>query len=291
MKLTTLLDEKILVGDGAMGTELLRLGTPTDTPFDLLNLEQPDLIKQVHESYVNAGSDLIITNTFGGTNIKLNKAGCEDKADQVNRTGAQLARQTVKGEVLVAGDIGPCGEMLKPLGNADPEVVLEAFSRQARALADGGADLLILETFFDLAEALLAAKAAVATGLPIIASMTFSPKRGGIYTMMGNAAEDCAKALADAGAVVVGANCTVTIEHMPAIAAALRKGTSLPLMLQPNAGQPEVVEGKTLYKETPDHFASMAPALVEAGARIIGGCCGTDPRFITAIRQALDGAN
>ncbi len=287
MDFTRRLAERVLICDGAMGTELMRRGAPREVPGDMLNLQRPDLVEAVHRDYLAAGSDLTITNTFGATAIKLDKYGLADRAREINLAGVRLARQAVGHQIIVAGDIGPTGEMLQPYGPAEPAAVRDAFAAQADALAEGGADVLILETFFDLQETLLALAAAAATGLPVIASVTLEPKRGSFYTMMGNRADDCARALADGGAAVLGANCSVTMSHMPAIAAALRAGTDRPLILQPNAGQPELIGDQTVYHEQPADFAAVAPALVAAGVRIIGGCCGTDPRFVTALREAL----
>ena len=285
MKLQELLQKRILIGDGGTGTELMRLGAPADIPGDMLNIRMPEIVEQVHRAYIEAGSDLIVTNTFGATTIKLERHGAADKVEQINKAAVEVARNAANENVLVVGDIGPTGQMLKPLGPADPDVVRQAFAEQASALAEAGVDALMLETFFDLAEALLALEAAMETGLPVIASMTYDVGPKGVFTMMGNAAKDCAAALADAGAKVVGANCTVTIDKMVEVGQALRQGTEVPLILQPNAGQPQVVEGKTVYGETPDHFASRVPDLVNAGARIIGGCCGTNPRFIAAAKK------
>ena len=288
MTLVAAMAERVLVADGATGTELMRLGAPGDVPGELLNLTRPEIVARVHRSYAEAGSDLVTTNTFGGNALKLGKFGYGDQARAINMAGARIAREAVPAGVLVGGDIGPTGELLRPYGAAEPEAVRAAFAEQATWLAEGGVDFLILETFFDLTEALLALDAARATGLPVVASMTFDLKRGGAYTMMGNEAGDCARTLADAGATVVGANCTVTVDGMVQVARRLREGTTLPLILQPNAGRPELIEGQTVYQETPERFAEGAPGLTAEGARIVGGCCGTDPRFIVAVREALD---
>lgn len=288
MDLAARLSESILLADGGTGTELIRLGAPTDLPGELLNLKRPDLVAEIHRSYAQAGSDLVVTNTFGANAVKLARHGYPDRVDQINEAAARLAREAVPKNVLVGGDIGPSGQMLKPYGPADPKELTSCYRQQAFALAEGGVDFLILETFFDLAEALLALRAALATGLPTICSMTFEIKRGSAFTMMGNPAAACATALAEAGAVAVGANCSVTIDRMPQIAKDLRQGTDLPLILQPNAGDPRLVDGRTVYGETAENFAAQVPALIAGGARIIGGCCGTDPRFIRATREVLD---
>jgi 5-methyltetrahydrofolate--homocysteine methyltransferase len=288
LHLLELLEKRLLIADGATGTELMRLGAPGGVPSDLLNLQKPEVVEQVHRAYVEAGSDLIVTNTFGATRIKLERHGAAAQVREINRAAVNLARRASQGSVLVAGDIGPTGQMLKPYGPADPSDVRDAYAEQADILAETGVDAIILETFFDLAEALLALEAAVRTNLPVIVSMTFDLGPRGVFTIMGNSAADCARALADGGAAVVGANCTVTVDTMIQVGQALQQATTLPLILQPNAGNPEVIDGKTLYRETPEHFASRLPELIAAGGRIIGGCCGTDPRFIAAVKTALE---
>ena len=287
MDLLSRLKDEVLVGDGATGTELIRLGAPKDVPGELLALTDPDLVAQVHASYAEAGSDLVVTNTFGGHPIKLDKVAGPGRVTEINRAAAAVARGAVPGSVLVGGDIGPTGQILKPHGPGDPDVVLAGFREQAEALAAGGVDFLMLETFFDLREALLALEAATDTGLPVVASMTFDVRPRGVFTLMGDRAADCAKALADAGALVVGANCSVTAGDMVLVGRALAAGTDGPLILQPNAGKPEIEDGKTVYRETPEQFAAKAREMVDAGARIVGGCCGTTPAFIRALKDAV----
>lgn len=287
MNLRELLAKRVLIADGGTGTEFMRLGAPDNVPGDLLNIQMPEIVERVHRAYVDAGSDLIVTNTFGATRIKLERHNAADKVRQINRAAVKIARRAVAENVLIVGDVGPTGQMLKPFGPAEPDDVRNAFAEQISVLAETGVDAIILETFFDLAEALIALEAAMRTDLPVIASMTFNVGPKGVFTMMGNSAADCARALADGGAMVVGANCTVAIDKMVQVGQALKQATTLPLILQANAGKPEVVKGETVYGETPEHFASRAPDLVAAGGRIIGGCCGTNPRFITALRNAL----
>lgn len=288
MDLRELLAQRTLVADGAMGTELMRLGAPGNIAGELLNIEMPEIVEKVHRAYVQAGSDIIITNTFGASPIKLESYQASERCDEINAAAVKVARKAAGEKVLVAGDIGPSGQMLKPYGPAEPENVLDNFTWQANALADTGVDVIILETYFDLAEAMLALKAAVGTGLQVIASMTFNVGPKGVVTMMGNTAADCGKALEKGGATVIGANCTVTADSMIEVGRALSDACSVPIMLQPNAGQPEVVGDKTIYRETPEQFAAYSKELVENGASIIGGCCGTDPRFIAAVRNILD---
>lgn len=287
-QLQELLTRKILLADGAMGTQLMRAGLPADKPGEWWNIAEPLLVAEIHGAYARAGSDLVLTNTFGGSPLKLAKAGLGERMREINLAAVKLARKAVGAGVLVAGDIGPTGEMLEPLGPAKPDQARENYAQQARTLAEGGVDLLFLETFFDLREALLALEGAVATGLPVIASLTFDWKNGKVATIAGDEAGACARALWAGGASAVGANCTLTIDGMVQTVRALRSGGEGPLVCQPNAGQPEVQDGRLIYRETPEHFAAVVPNLLDEGVRIIGGCCGTTPAFIGAARQAVD---
>jgi len=287
-KLRELLARKILLADGAMGTQLMRAGLPADKPSEWWNIEEPLIVAEVHRAYAKAGSDLVLTNTFGGSPLKLAKAGLGERMREINLTAVKLARNAVDAGVLVAGDIGPTGDLLEPLGPARPDQMRENYAQQARTLAEGGADLLILETFFDLREALLALEGAAPTGLPVIASMTFDLKDGQAATFNGDQAGACARTLLAAGAAAVGANCTLTIDGMIEVIGQMRPDDGAPLVCQPNAGQPEVQDGCLIYRETPEHFAALIPRLLDAGVRLIGGCCGTTPAFIGAAREAVD---
>jgi len=195
MDLAALLKNRVLIGDGAMGTELIRYGVPPNSPMELVNLENPQLVAKVHRGYAEAGSDLVLTNSFGATSVKLNKFGLAKRMREINLAAVHIAREAVPGTVLIGGDIGPTGELLKPYGLAEPVAVKAAYLEQAAALAEARVDFLILETFYDLTEALLALGAARETGLPVIVSMTFELKRASAYTVMGHEATDCARIL------------------------------------------------------------------------------------------------
>lgn len=282
------LSEGLLIGDGGMGTRLRGEGLLPRESEELLNMERPEPVRAAHRAFLEAGSDIIQTNTFQGNSISLARRGLAARAAELNRAGAALARETAGERAFVAGSIGPTGEILEPYGDLKEEVASAAFSQQAQALAEGGVDFFIVETFVALEEVSLAVAAAAETGLPVAASMAFDPVG---RTGFGVAPEQAAEGLAEAGAVVVGANCgTVSPAEMVDIIARFRGATSLPLIAQPNAGRPRLTEsGVTTYREPPASLADAAERFRELGATIIGGCCGTTPEHIRAIATRLRG--
>ena len=278
---------RVLVGDGAMGTELQAAGLAGGECPELWNVERPDAVEAVMRSYVEAGADLIETNTFGGSPRRLAAFGLGERCVELCRAAAELGRRAARDEALVVGSIGPVGEMLQPYGPVEPQEAADGFMRQACALAEGGADVLCVETMGDLQESLLAVRAAVATGLEVIATMTFSANPRGFFTLMGVDVARAAVQLADAGATVLGANCSLGPAEMTEVMRAFGDHTRLPLLAQPNAGTPDVVQGQVRYPETPASMASFVPALVAAGTRIVGGCCGTTPSHVRATAAAV----
>jgi methionine synthase I (cobalamin-dependent) len=277
----------LLVGDGATGTELLRAGATLDRPLPLLNLDRPEMVAAVHRGYAEAGSDLVIANTFVASPRALADSGLADKMVAINRAGVKLARESVGPDVVVLGGLGPTGYTVAELDPAAADEIAGSYRAQADVLADAGADALILETFFDLDEARLALAAALTTGLPVIVSLTAGPQGEAIRTPLGVELSEAARVLTADGAHLLGANCTVDAAGMAAVAAALRAATDLPLMLQPNAGQPETIDGRAIYHQTPTEFATAAASLAGPGVAVLGGCCGTTPDFIRALRAAL----
>lgn len=284
----SLLADAPVITDGAWGTQLQARGLESGACPEAWNTGHPDRVEEVAGLYVEAGSDIVLTNTFGGSRITLAGHGLADRAGELNRAGAQLSCRAAAGKAKVLGSIGPCGKLLM-MGDVTPEAVMEAFTEQAEALAEGGVDGIVVETMADLTEAALAVKAAQATGLPVVACMVFDAGEDRCHTMMGVSPEQAAAGLASAGADVIGANCGQSIEAYAAIGARLRAATDLPIWLKPNAGAPEMVAGKTTYAATPEAFSAQAPPLVEAGANFVGGCCGTGPDFIRALRAKLRG--
>ncbi len=286
-----LAERKLLFCDGAWGTQLAERGLPAGEVPERWNLERPDHVRAVAAAYVEAGSDVILTNTFGASRIKLARAGLDERAEEVNRRGAELSREAAGERALVFASVGPSGEFMAPLGAVNEEQMAACFAEQAGALAAGGADAIVIETMTDLAEAKAALRGVrEAASLPAVVSMTFERGMKGFATMMGVRPAPAAAELAAAGADAVGTNCGRGIEDAAEIVALMRAETDLPVWAKPNAGLPQLVEGRTVFPATPEQMAGGVPALVGAGARIVGGCCGTTPehvRAMVALREAL----
>jgi homocysteine S-methyltransferase len=284
------LSSGILVADGAMGTMLHGRGVSFDQCFDALNLSDPALIADVHRAYIEAGAQIILTNTFGANRFKLSKHGLEDKVDEVNLAGVELARRVVAAsfkDVLIAGDVGPLGVRIAPFGRVQLDEARAAFAEQVSALAEAGADLLVFETMSDLYEIREAIQAARETcSLPVIASVTFTRDD---RTLLGDSPEKAARALAEAGADVIGVNCSGGPAQLLRLLKQMRQAAlGAKYWVKPNAGWPEQVGGRIMYPADPEYFGDYALAFCEAGASIVGGCCGTTPQHIAAMRAALD---
>jgi 5-methyltetrahydrofolate--homocysteine methyltransferase len=280
----------MILSDGAMGTLLLAAGLGAGEAPEAWNLTRPEVLEKIAADYIASGSDLVHTNSFGGSPLKLAAHGLADKCEQINRAAAAAAVSGVAGRGLISGSIGPCGKLLTPYGDADPDEVLEGFRIQARALADGGVDLLTVETMSDLREAVLAVQAAreAMDKGGVLASLTFEPTPRGWFTIMGNDVPTVVRELAAAGAEVVGSNCGQGTEGMLAVAREFAQATDLPLLIQSNAGMPVLKDGVVHYPETPADMAAVLPELRAAGVKIVGGCCGTTPEHIAVLRATLD---
>ncbi|MCK4340230.1 MAG: homocysteine S-methyltransferase family protein [Phycisphaerae bacterium] len=279
----------VTVADGGWSTSLQMRGLPTDVMPETANLAHPELILELGRAYLDAGARFITTNTFSANRFNLERRQVEASVEEINRRGAELAREAIGNrEALVAGSIGPSGKILA-VSEATPEQLSPIFEEQAKALAAGGADVIVLETFSETAEILLALKVVKdATGLPVIASMSFDSGPQRTRTMMGARAEDCAAALEDAEADAVGCNCGGGINTFLPAVVALRGATSLPLWVKPNAGMPELEDGQAVYKQTPEEFAAQVPTILDAGTNIIGGCCGTGPEHIQRVAKLVE---
>ncbi|MFQ6110449.1 MAG: bifunctional homocysteine S-methyltransferase/methylenetetrahydrofolate reductase [Nitrospinota bacterium] len=284
------LKQGVLVCDGAMGTMLYSKGVYIDRSFDALNLTAPDLVREVHRSYIKSGADIIETNTFGANRFKLRAHGLEGQVREINRQGALLAREESREAALVAGAVGPLGVLMEPLGKVRSAEAREAFREQAEGLLDGGVDLFILETFVhleELGEAIGAVREAC-TGkgkaLPIIAQMTLGEDGN---TLHGIEPERVARQIERWGVEVLGANCSVGPAPMLESIRRMRSATSLPLSAQPNAGTPALVDGRYIYLTSPEYLATYAQRFIQVGVRVLGGCCGTTPAHIAAVRRAV----
>jgi 5-methyltetrahydrofolate--homocysteine methyltransferase len=279
----------VLLLDGGLGTQLIDLGLEQGQAPEWWVLEHPDRVETVHRRYVEAGSDIVQTCTFGGCPPKLASVGLDGRCAEVNRAAAEIARRAAGDRALVAGDVGPSGKMFPPMGDATEEALVDAFREQVEALVQGGVDLISVETMFDLREAKAAVQAARESGLPVLASMTFEAKKRGAFTIIGDALVSALQALHEAGADGVGLNCSVGSDEMVPMVTEAAAALACPLVAQPNAGQPQVTSQGVVYDAEPDAFIADLMEMVSAGARIVGGCCGTTPDFIRAARAALDG--
>ncbi|KRT77070.1 MAG: bifunctional homocysteine S-methyltransferase/5 [Armatimonadetes bacterium CSP1-3] len=282
------LDRGPLLADGAMGTMLYARGVPFDQCFDALNVDRPDLVTAIHGEYIAAGAELIETNTFGANRFKLSLHGLEDRVRATNVAGAAAARAAREASgrwVWIAGSIGPIGRPLAPLGTVKAGEARQAFAAQAKALAEGGVDLLIFETFSDLhelTEGVAAAKEV--TGLPIIAQMTFTHEG---KTLLGHTPAEIVARLEELGVAVIGANCSVGSQGVLEVMEQMVLVSRTPLSAMPNAGFPAYVSGRIIYFSAPQYMADYARQMVELGVTVVGGCCGTTPEHIQAMREVL----
>lgn len=280
---------KVMVLDGATGTNLQRRGLPVGTPSDLWVMDQPDKVLQLYLDFVHAGSDIILTNTFGSSRLHLSHAGISERFVQTNCRAVELARQAVAGtQTLVAGSMGPLGEMLEPLGTLS-EVDAEAeYAAQARLLAQAGVDLLVIETQFDITEAKAAVRGARSVSdLPLVCSFSYDR---GTRTMMGVKPAQMARELAESGVCALGINCGKSLEDNLKALQELRAAANLPIWFKPNAGLPHTGENNLVeYDVTPEVMGSHVSAWIDAGARLVGGCCGTSPEHLAAIARAAHG--
>jgi 5-methyltetrahydrofolate--homocysteine methyltransferase len=286
-------DGEVLLSDGAMGTMLIDYGIELDQCFEAINLTRPDVLENIARSYFKAGSDIVQANTFGGSPMKLALYSLADKYEAINRAAVEAARRAVENKAIVSASIGPCGRLMKPYGDAEPDDVFDSFKKQIEVVVDSGADMILVETMTDIEEAKLAVKAtrAVSETIPVGATMTFDPTPRGFFTIMGTNIETAVKELESAGVDMLGSNCGNGIEIMIDIAREFKKYATKPTIIQPNAGLPEMVDGRAIYNESPEFMAEKAKSFLEIGISIIGGCCGTTPTHIAAMRAKIDSFN
>ncbi len=281
----------VLVADGAMGTMLMERSLEAGKPPEYFNLTRQEVLEEIAQEYLDAGADIIQTNTFGGSRLKLMEYSLGDRVEEINRNAVAAVKKVVRDRSYVSGSCGPTGQFLKPYGDIEPAQMVQVFTEQIEALVKAGVDTVCIETMIDLHEAVCAVKAAkkIARSIPVMATVTFNQTPKGFYTVMGVTVKDAMEGLQSAGADIVGSNCGNGIEKMILIAREIKKYTNVPVIIQSNAGLPELRNGKVTYPETPEFMAEKVAELLALGVSIVGGCCGTTPAHIRAMRQAVDG--
>jgi len=281
---------RVLLADGAIGSLLMERGLARGAAPESLTLSSPGALEEIARLYLEAGAEIVQTNTFGASPLKLANYGLAGQAAVINENAVRAVRRAVGERAYVAASCGPSGRILLPYGDTEAAKVFESFQTQMRALIYAGADIICVETMSDIHEARLAIEAArsVSPDIPVMATMTFEATARGYFTIMGVTIEKACLELAAAGADLVGSNCGNGSEQMVAIAKEFRKFTKLPLLIQANAGIPELRAGKVHYPETPEFMAEKSRELIAAGVAVIGGCCGTTPDHTRAMRRVLD---
>ena len=288
--LQTIQSGKVLLLDGAMGTMLWTRGLSGAKCPEEYNLTHSETLEEIALDYLNAGSDLIQTNTFGGSLLKLARYSLEKDYQKINANAVLAVKKAVKDKAFISASCGPSGEILKPYGDKEPEELYDSFNKQIRVLIEEGADIIHIETMSDIHEALLALKAAkdISGTIPVMVSMTYNKIPRGFYTIMGTDIKTTVEKLEENGADIIGSNCGNGSESMIHIAGEIKENTKLPVVIQPNAGMPELKGTRTIYPESGEFMAAKGKILLEAGVSIIGGCCGTTPEHISAMRSIID---
>ncbi len=281
---------EVLLADGAIGSLLMARGLERGAPPEGVNLSQPQVLEEIACLYLEAGAEIIQTNTFGASPMKLAKFALAEKTVEINQSAVHAVRRAVGNRAYVSASCGPSGRLLLPYGDTRESDMFDSFLLQMKALIDAGVDVICVETMTDINEARLAVQASrcLSASIPVMATMTFEATARGFFTIMGVAIETACRELEKAGADLVGSNCGNGSAQMVAIAREFRKRSRLPLLIQSNAGLPELRQGEVHYPETPETLAEMSRELRAAGVSVIGGCCGTTPDHIRAMRRVLD---
>jgi 5-methyltetrahydrofolate--homocysteine methyltransferase len=279
-----------IVGDGALGTLLMQRGLKQGEPPEVYNLTKPYVLEEIASLYLSAGAEIVTTNSFGASPLRLKHYSLDKETEEINRNAVAAVRKVVCDKAYISASVGPSALMLKPYGNAEPEEVFASFQRQVRALLEAGPDMFCVETMADPVESSLAIKAirSLDSSIPIMATMTFSKTPKGFFTFLGASVKNAAAALEKAGANILGSNCGEGIENMIEIAREFRQCSQLPVAIRSNAGLPSKSETGLTYSETPDYVAGKTVELLKLGVQIVGGCCGTGPDHIHGMRQAVD---
>ena len=278
-----------IISDGGTGTYLQKNGLEPGGCPEEFNDSNPEVIKKMAREYFEAGSDMVLTNSFGGSVFRQKHYGFEEYVFKFNKLAAQHAKSQAPKHGFVCGSLGPTGEFLEPLGTVSNQEMYDSFKNQALALEEGGADCVVIETMLDIDETSIAINAVREnTNMLAMASMTFDKGPKGFFTMMGVTPEDAAKRLQESGAQIIGANCGNGIENMIEISSKMRESTDRPMIVHCNAGIPSLVSGEILYPESPEYMAEQFIKLIEVGVNIVGGCCGTSPEHIKALFNAIN---
>lgn len=282
MAILELIWKRNVLLDGGFGTELIRRGFPQGACPESWNVERPEAVQEIHKSYFEAGSDAVLTNSFGGSAIKLAAHGLDKRCYELNRAAAIVANEVKPSGGFVGGSIGPTGKFLQPQGEFSEPEFEDSYAEQARGLADGKVDFLLIETQYDLREALCALRAArKVAAVPVFVTMTFNRVPRGFFTLMGNSVAQCLEELEKERVPVVGANCTLDSSDMADLVKVMRERTRLPLIAQANAGKPSLSgDGEVSYSQGLQSYLEQIPRIIENGANVIGGCCGTNPDYI-----------
>lgn len=284
-----LIKEQTVLLDGGFGTELISRGFPQGACPELWNVENPEVVKEIHKNYYDAGSDAVLTNSFGGNKIKLQSHNLDNRCYELNHAAAIIANEVKPEGKFLGGSMGPTGKFLKPQGEFTEEEFEEAYAEQARGLTDGKADFLVIETQYDLKEALCALRGArKVSNLPVFMTMTFNHHAKGFFTLMGNTIEQFVEEMEKENVPVVGSNCTLNSAEMVDLVKIMREKTTLPILAQANAGNPSLSEeGKVAYSQGMEDYLNYIPQMAKNGANIIGGCCGTNPEYIHKMAEVL----
>jgi 5-methyltetrahydrofolate--homocysteine methyltransferase len=281
---------RILLADGAIGSLLMARGLARGAAPESFNLSHPEILEEIASRYLEAGAEIIQTNTFGASPLKMANYGLADQTVAINENAVRVVRRAVGDKAYVSASCGPSGRILLPYGDTEEDKIFDSFQIQMKSLIQSGVDIICVETMSDLREAQLAIQAArsVSTSIPIMATMTFEATARGFFTIMGVTIEKACRELQKAGADLIGSNCGNGSLQMITIAKEFKKFTSLPLLIQANAGLPELRAGQVHYPETPEYMAEMSRELIKAGVSVIGGCCGTTPEHTRAMRKIVD---
>src|SRR5262245_28482256 len=283
-----LVRRRLVLYDGAMGTMLFQQGLLGGESPEPWNWERPEVVSGIYKAYYDAGSDVVQTNTFGGTPIKLSERDLQERTHEANCLAAKAVRAVCPPGRFVAGDVGPIGKFLKPMGEYTMEEFQENFEAQVQGLLDGGVDLISIETMYSLDEALCALRAAKKlSSLPVSVCMTFDKNPRGFFTLMGETVAKCMEKLEGEGADIIGSNCSHGSPVFLELAPLIREATDLPVIVQPNRGRPTLEGGQVIYKQTAEEFVDDMGKIAALGVNVVGGCCGTDPDFIAQLHAAL----